>query len=176
MLSMTMRAGSRPRSLRAPRPLTPKACSAREGEQCAGSIERALLVCELALERAGLGGPCATADARLGESLLDLGHALLVLAQRDRERADRRLRRLLRRARGRARALAALAAASGRSAFAAARRPRGSQLREHLVARGAERLPELLVVGAARASRGAPFLHLCRQGGLGDGRVERLHE
>ena len=73
--------------------------SAGQGEQCAGAFERALLVGELALERSSLGRPRATADACLGEALLDFGHALLVLAQRDRERAHGRLGRLLRRAR-----------------------------------------------------------------------------
>ena len=72
---------------------------AGEGEQRAGALQRALLVGELALERARLGGARAACALGLGEPLLDLGDALLVLAQCDGERADGRLRRLLRRAR-----------------------------------------------------------------------------
>ncbi len=47
---------------------------------------------------------------------------------------------------------------------------------EHLIARGAEGLPELLVVGAAGAAGRLPLVHLTRQRRLGGGRVERLDE
>ena len=79
------------------------------------------------------------------------------------------------RARGAARA-GALAAAGRCAALAAARRTCRAQLRQHLVAGGAERLPELLVVGAAGAAGRLPLVHLTRQRGLGDGGVERLDQ